>query len=199
MYSSSPRYHHSQPICSQGASHTVTLVVCDSDDVGIYVHDSDTGHLVLQTDSSGDEKVGTELDKSSDAEKSESEVPAAAELCLDVLAGSIEDGAVLTLALCDEGGSADSQKWEFTAVKGGAGEGSVVSALTGQCMTAGWPFLTGAAFEMADDSKDKYGKDFAVVLLNEAEETVEFDLSFPSEGFTARASIGPRSIQTILA
>lgn len=84
-------------------------------------------------------------------------------------------------------------------VDGGAGEGSLLSVSTGRCVTAGWPFLTGAAFEMSEESRDRYGKDYAVVLLNEAEEAVEFDLSFPSEEFTVRAVIEPRSIQTILA
>lgn len=76
---------------------------------------------------------------------------------------------------------------------------SLVSSATGYCVTAGLPFFTGAAFEMNQESKERHGEDFAVVLLNEAEEAVEFDLSFPSEGFAVKAAIGPRSIQTILA
>ncbi len=84
-------------------------------------------------------------------------------------------------------------------MEGGAGEGSLTSVPTGRCVTAGWPFFTGAAFEMSEASKVRYGKEYSVVLLNEAEEPVEFDLSFPSEGFTVRAIIGPRSIQTVLA
>ena len=84
-------------------------------------------------------------------------------------------------------------------VEGGAGEGSLLSVPSGRCVTAGWPFFTGAAFEMSKDSKARHGKDYAVVLLNEAEEPVEYDLSFPSEGFTVKAMIGPRSIQTVLA
>lgn len=84
-------------------------------------------------------------------------------------------------------------------VEGGAGEGSLLSVTTGHCVTAGWPFFTGAAFEMSDESRARYGKDYAVVVLNEAEEAVEFDLAFPSEEFTVRAVIGPRAIQTILA
>ena len=84
-------------------------------------------------------------------------------------------------------------------VEGGAGEGNLSSAPSGRCVTAGWPFFTGAAFEMSKESKARHGKDYAVVLLNEAEEPVEYDLSFPSEGFTVKAMVGPRSIQTVLA
>lgn len=74
-----------------------------------------------------------------------------------------------------------------------------MSVSSGRCVTAGWPFFTGAAFEMSKESKSRYGKEYAVVLLNEAEEAVEYDLAFPSEGFTVKAMIGPRSIQTVLA
>lgn len=85
-------------------------------------------------------------------------------------------------------------------VEDGTGEGSrLLSVPSGRCVTAGWPFFTGAAFEMNKESKSRHGKDYAVVLLNEAEEPVEYDLSFPSEGFTVKAMIGPRSIQTVLA
>lgn len=83
---------------------------------------------------------------------------------------------------------------------GDIGNGSsLVSSATGHCVTAGLPFFTGAAFEMNQASKERHGKDFAVIVLNEAEEAVEFDLSFPSEGFAVKTAIGPRSIQTILA
>lgn len=84
-------------------------------------------------------------------------------------------------------------------VDGGAGAGSLLSVTTGRCVTAGWPFFTGAAFEMNEESRDRYGKDYAVVVLNEAEEAVEFDLTFPSEEFTVSVVVGARSIQTILA
>ncbi|CAN0073208.1 unnamed protein product, partial [Hapterophycus canaliculatus] len=77
--------------------------------------------------------------------------------------------------------------------------GSIVSSSSGRCMTAGWPFFTGVALKMSKGSRERYGKEYAVVVLNEAEEPVEFDLSFPAEGFVVRAIIGPRSIQTILA
>lgn len=89
---------------------------------------------------------------------------------------------------------------EADSDSGNIGNGSsLVSSATGQCVTAGLPFFTGAAFEMNQASKERYSKDYAVVVLNEAEESVEFDLSFPSEGFAVKTAIGPRSIQTILA
>ena len=105
--------------------------------------------------------------------------------------------------------------WDFKPVLegnvGGDGEGdrsgedgsgargrSLVSGATYLCMTAGWLFFTGTAFEVNDESKQRHGWDFAV-LLNEAEETVDFDVSFPSEGFSVRTIIRARSIQTIVA
>lgn len=198
------------------------MVPCDSDQAGIFVHDEATGHLVLQADASyppdayppiipntvagpgeGEEGIPG-LSATSEEEEGSfvSEAPTAAPIavpqCLDVLDGSVEDGAVMTLVDCAEA-DGETQRWKFSPFEGGAGEGSLVSVATGQCATAGWPFFTGAAFEMSEESRDRHGRDYAVVLLNEAEEPVEFDLSFPSEGFAVRAIIGPRSIQTILA
>lgn len=141
---------------------------------------------------------GTKIASNNGTTLSSEEAPTSpTSLCLDVLGGSAEDGAVITLSECVEDGN--SQEWELVEVEGGAGEGSIVSGTTGQCVTAGWPFLTGAAFEMNKESKYRYNKAYAVVLLNEAEEPAEFDLSFPAEGFKVRAVIGPRAIQTILA
>ena len=122
-------------------------------------------------------------------------------LCLAVLGGSVDDGALLTLAPCvNETGEGSSQSWDFLEGGDDGGEGrNLVSQFTGQCVTAGWPFFTGAAFKMSDESRDRYDKDYAVVVLNEAEEPVEFDLSFPSEEFTVKVTIDARSIQTILA
>ena len=65
-------------------------------------------------------------------------------------------------------------------------------------MTTGWPFLTGTAFVMNEESKQRHGWDFAVVV-NEAEETVDFDASFTPEGFSVRATIRTPSIQTMAA
>ena len=65
-------------------------------------------------------------------------------------------------------------------------------------MMAGWPFLTRTAFVMNEESEQRHGWDFAVVL-NEAEETVDFDVSFPPEGFSVRATIRTPSIQTMAA
>lgn len=119
-------------------------------------------------------------------------------LCLGVLNGSVEDGAVLTLSPCVTPGEAGSgaQQWNFLEDDG---PGPVVMPATEQCMTAGWPFFTGVAVRMSPESSLRYKGDYAVVLLNEAEEPVEFDLSFPEEMFRVRTIIAPRSIQTILA
>ena len=187
------------------------LVSCDSDEAGVFIHDPETGRLALQSIVSG---AGAGPGEGQDFSNSSSSLtpPTDSDLCLDVLDGSAEDGAVLTLEECGDG---DGQVWIFKPVVegsiGGDDEGdngdedehggrgrSLVSSATGLCVTAGWPFFTGTAFEMNEESKQRHGGDFAVVLLNEAEETVDFDLSFPSEGFSVRATIGPRSIQTIV-
>lgn len=205
---------------------SVNLVPCDSDQAAIFVYDAPSGHLVLQTNASyppdgyppiipdtgvgpgeGEKGIGSELNSSVTSNEETETEPSATlpRLCLDVIGGSVEDGAVLTLAPCanddeeKEGSGGDHQMWDFYEVEGGAGEGSLVSRLTGQCVTAGWPFFTGAAFEMNKESRNRYSRDYAVVLLNEAEEPVEFDMSFPAEGFVVKAVIGPRSIQTIIA
>lgn len=201
----------------------MSLVPCDSDQAGTYIHDPENLHLVLQLDDSDPPDAYTAVVPDAEAgpgepplngsgsgpgkpplNGSESEpgpttAAAAAALCLDVLGGSVDDGALLTLAPCVNETGEGSQRWDFSEGVGDAWERSFVSLSTGQCVTAGWPFFTGAAFEMSEESRDRYGKDFAVVLLNEAEEPVEFDLSFPSEGFTVRVAIGGRSIETILA
>lgn len=199
------------PLLRQASSHSVSLVPCDSDQAGTYIHDPENLHLVLQTDDSDPPDAYTAVVPDAEAGPGElplngsesgagpTTAPAVAALCLGVLGGSVDDGALLTLAPCVNEKGEGSQSWEFSTGGGDAGDGSLVSLSTGQCVTAGWPFFTGAAFEMSEESRDRYGKDFAVVLLNEAEEPVEFDLSFPSEGFTVRVAIGGRSIQTILA
>ncbi|CBN79893.1 Glucosylceramidase, family GH30 [Ectocarpus siliculosus] len=199
------QYDWFQPLClSKDISESfksVNLVPCDSDQAGTFVYDQDSGRIALQADASSP----PDADPQTVADAEDPVVSGSTEsVCLDVLDGSTDDGVVLTLNPCDlESTSEDTssgQRWEFAEAKSGdGGGGSLVSAATGRCMTAGWPFFTGAAFEMSDASKDRYGKDYAVVLLNEAEEPVEFDLSFPSEGFSVRAIIGPRAIQTILA
>lgn len=229
------------PLLRQENSHSVSLVPCDSDQAGTYIHDPENLHLVLQIDDSDPPDAYNPVVP--DAEAGPGETPsngsgpgepplngsgpgeppvngsesgsgpttaagpaaaAAPALCLGVFGGSLDDGALLTLAPCvneTETGQGTSQSWEFSEGRGDTGEGgtSLVSLSTGQCVTAGWPFFTGAAFEMSKESRERYGKDFAVVVLNEAEEPVDFDLSFPSEGFTVRVAIGGRSIQTILA
>ena len=187
------------------------LVSCDSDEAGVFIHDPETGRLALHSIVSG---AGAGPGERQDFSNSSSSLtpPTDSDLCLEVLDGSTEDGAVLTLEECGDG---DGQVWTFKPVVegsiGGDDEGdnggedepgergrSLVSSATGLCVAAGWPFFTGTAFEMNEESKQRHGGDFAVVLLNEAEETVDFDLSFPSEGFSVRATIGPRSIQTIV-
>ena len=53
---------------------------------------------------------------------------------------------------------------------------SLVSGSTGLCVTVVWLSSRGMAFEMNEKLKQRHGGDFAVVLLNEAGETVDFDL-----------------------
>eukprot|EP00903_Cladosiphon_okamuranus_P018045 g16606.t1 len=204
-------YDWFEPVCLSRklelSTQAVTLVPCDSSESGIFVHDRQTGHLVLQEEASWPPSDFPPTNPDEKNSSTPAETPPPGELlCLDVLYKSTEDGAVVTLTPCALGDDAaaeegvfDEQKWEFSKVEGGAGEGSLRSVPSGRCLTAGWPFFTGAAFEMSDDSKARHGKDYAVVLLNEAEEPVEYDLAFPSERFTVRAMIGPRSIQTVLA
>lgn len=128
--------------------------------------------------------------------------------CLAVLGASLDDGAVLTLKPCvtvataaaaeDGGSNASAYAFEFEKWGVGVGPGSVMVRKTGQCVTAGWPFFTGVAFKMNDDLRDRYHSHYAVVVLNEAEEPVQFDLSFPDEEFAVSSLISPRSIQTIV-
>lgn len=40
------------PLLRQASSHSVSLVPCDSDQAGTYIHDPENLHLVLQTDDS---------------------------------------------------------------------------------------------------------------------------------------------------
>ncbi|CAM9843061.1 unnamed protein product [Ascophyllum nodosum] len=208
-----------RPMCisrtiAHGSYECVHLVSCDSGEAGVFVHDPETGHLILQTNIPYPPNDYPSIYPGADTGPGEGEKMTSNDLCLDVLDGSTEYGAVLTLAEC---GGGDNQEWVFKPVvvedngegddkvnRNGEDESeergrSLVSGATGLCVTAGLPFFTGTAFEMNEESKQRHGGDFAVVLLNEAEETVDFDLSFPSEGFSVRATIGPRSIQTILA
>lgn len=194
----------------------MSLVLCNSEDAASYIFDAATGNLVLQTEEvrppvapepgkgpgEGEHAVDVVLSNYTTISPTPSPLPAD-DVCLSVLHGSLEDGAVLTLRPCVSAGAAGSsaQKFAFSDTDAGSGSrsGMLMIERTGQCVTAGWPFFTGVAFEMSDEGKDRYDSDYAVVLLNEAEEVVNFDLSFPAEGFTVRAEIGPRSIQTILA
>lgn len=161
--------------------------------------------LAIGTDPESTVSAGMEIsngEKSSAPEVLADTDPA---ICLTALDDSVENGAVITLRPCvgDDGDNAGgdgsgAQAFVFEEWGEESGAGAVTAAKTGQCLTAGWPFFTGVAFKMNGELRERYGNDYAVVLLNEAEEAVEFDLSFPDEGFSLSASITPRSMQTIL-
>lgn len=207
---SSPLLPPHPPPPVQEFTQAVTLVLCDSEQAGNFIYEE--SKIVLNTNTST-QPISAERGTGPGEGEHAASLPAtgvstpeqhnAAKhlICLGVLHGSVEDGAVLSLLPCVEDGEqgADAQSFEFENPGPAREPGAVtLKGAEEQCLTAGWPFFTGVAVKMSEESRDRYRSDYAVVLLNEAEEPVEFDLSFPDEGFTLRAAVSPRSIQTIL-
>ena len=76
--------------------------------------------------------------------------------------------------------------------EGGSGSGGPFLSQE-LCLTAGWPFLTGAAFQRPDAD----GGEVAVVLMNEAEQDTAVFLSDTRQG-EGWFGISARSMQTVL-
>jgi Glycosyl hydrolase family 30 beta sandwich domain len=143
------------------------------------------------------------LDAEATAEHTAAAAGNSPKLCLTVDAESVTDvaqlsGAVVTLAVCagtDNSNSSSSstssnrghQVWELDD----KAAGTVVNAASGFCMTGGWPFLSSAAFVRPDGQ-------LAVVVLNEAQEAVEFDIALEHAGTELAATIPAHSIQTYI-
>ena len=95
--------------------------------------------------------------------------------CLTYASDLTMDGAPLALGACDEAPS-------FSMA-----HGSIMT--DGRCVTAGWPFFQGAAFERPDGA-------VAVVVVNEAGSAAQFELEV--DGDLVLRSIGPHSINTFV-
>eukprot|EP01041_Mallomonas_annulata_P011965 gene11965-25063_t len=104
-------------------------------------------------------------------------------LCIDIAEGILDAGALLELKTCED--TSKTQKWLFDDTSG-----EIKSTLNGFCLTAGWPFLTGAAF--VDPLEQS-----VLVLMNEApvDTTVVIDDSVQGKFISG---INARSIQTVI-
>ncbi|CAM9961359.1 unnamed protein product, partial [Phaeothamnion confervicola] len=105
------------------------------------------------------------------------------DLCLSITGGSELDGPTLTLDRC--AGKA-WQTWDVTE-----GGGEIRSRVNGNCVTAGWPYLTATA------ARTPEGR-VAVVALNEAGEATDFSVLLPREGKKLAASIPAHTMQTYM-
>jgi Glycosyl hydrolase family 30 beta sandwich domain len=144
------------------------------------------------------------LDAEATAEHTAAAADSGPKLCLTVDAESVTDvaqlsGAVVTLAVCAGSGIDNSTSSSSTSSTRGhqvwelddKAAGTVVNAASGFCMTGGWPFLSSAAFVRPDGQ-------LAVVVLNEAQEAVEFDITLEHAGTELAANIPAHSIQTYI-
>jgi len=102
--------------------------------------------------------------------------------CIDLANGVFEAGALLKLVDCT---NSSSQVWMMDEAAG-----EIKSNVTGLCLTAGWPFLTGAAF--VDTSQQT-----VLVVMNEAPVDSPFVIDDPVHGLFS-SGINARSIQTIV-
>lgn len=100
-------------------------------------------------------------------------------LCLEVVLGGLLD-----LKTCDS--TNELQLFHLNEVTG-----ELQQSNNGYCLTAGWPFLTGAAFQ--SDSKNET----VVVLMNEATISTEIIL-YDTKMSSMRFGISGRGIQTII-
>ena len=95
--------------------------------------------------------------------------------CLTYASDLTMDGAPLALGDCEKAPS-------FTMA-----HGAIMTE--GRCVTAGWPFFQGAAFERPDGA-------VAVVVVNEAGSAAQFELEV--DGDLVLRSIGAHSINTFV-
>lgn len=115
--------------------------------------------------------------------------------CLGLAEGVRESGALLELQECvvsstrrlKNAPSRDHQQFVYDAKTGEI----KVSTFTGEmCLTSGWPFLTGVAFESEDE------RTATVVVMNEASQDTKITLTDSVKG-TGWFGINGRSMQTI--
>lgn len=108
--------------------------------------------------------------------------------CLALAGGVSEPGALLELAPCASSHTVkDHQQFTLDIT---TGEIKVQSSKGPLCLTAGWPFLTGVAFQ------DPKGKTVAIVM-NEADASTRIILSDKDKG-VAWLGMPPKSIQTLM-
>jgi hypothetical protein len=140
------------------------------------------------------------LDAEATAEHTAATADSGPKLCLTVDATSVTNvaqlsGALVTLAVCADSNSnsnsSDSKREQQVWELDDKAAGTVTNAASGFCMTGGWPFLSSAAFVRPDGQ-------LAVVVLNEAQEAVEFDIALEHAGTELAASIPAHSIQTYI-
>ena len=87
--------------------------------------------------------------------------------------------------------SPQHQLFKFVASTGEVKLNSDSGFKESMCLTAGWPFLTGAAFQDKDKSK------VIVVVMNEAAQDTKITLQDSKKG-TGWFGISGRSMQTIM-
>ena len=104
--------------------------------------------------------------------------------CFSVFGGSLESGALLELVECKK----NEVKQQFNI---NSTTGEVTSVLNGYCLTAGWPFLTGASFIDNVEST-------ITVLMNESPLDSEVILHDGIRDQQVLFGINGRSIQTIV-
>lgn len=126
--------------------------------------------------------------------------------CLGVVdAEKNEDGianGLLQLVKCDTNDK--SQLWKINSYDIASNSVHLISALSwlsgrstsassvDSCLTAGWPFLTGASFLSADHEKT------TVIIMNESPHTVGYALIDIKQNQKISLGINGRSIQTVL-
>ncbi|KAG5187979.1 Glucosylceramidase, family GH30 [Tribonema minus] len=174
-------FQYWKPVCLGSApdvwTRVVTIVACDEPTAGVFSR-ADSGALRLDADA-----VNAAL---ADAALLPLE-NSSAEQCLALLEPGARSGrgAGVTLGGCGRG----AQRFDVGSADAKGGAPFTAADARGQCLTAGWPWFTASAFETPRG-------DTVVVVLNEAEEPVEFDIVFQPQGRALAAAIPAHSIQT---
>lgn len=111
-------------------------------------------------------------------------------LCVEVANGLSVPGGLLKLSTCLDSASSKyiDQLFTFNVVTGEI----VTKAGAGLCLTAGWPFLTGFAFQ------NPVKTETVIVVMNEANTSTNIILNDKKENKNLRFGINERAIQTII-